>query len=165
MTDPMIPASKLIEGLLPCPFCGSSAVLLKTGHAYYVQCTECLTQTAHFRKNGKEDAMKFWNRRASTEAQAEAREGEKPPHPQIIRFETTMDGEYVTVRRDALEWLENQITLAPPASAGAEGPDAGTLEIVIANALPLNWRDLKLSEVAEIAAVAALARPVEGEKK
>ena len=52
---------------------------------------------------------------------AEAREEGKPPHPQIVRYETTLDGVHVTVRRDALEWLENQITLSPPPSAGTEG--------------------------------------------
>ena len=101
---------------------------------------------------------------------AEAREGGKPPHPQIIRYETTLDGVHVTVRRDALEWLENQITLSPPSSAGTEG--LGLMEILrkwqvafdhfLAD--PGQFLDV-FKEPIRLTQLALAARPVEGEKK
>ncbi len=44
---------------------------------------------------------------------------EEEPEIRLKRYETTMDGDYVTVRRDALEALENRITVSRPAPSDA----------------------------------------------
>lgn len=58
--------------LLPCPFCGGEAKLIKrksktgfypSGGTYYVHCKKCLITTQP--RNNADNVIKAWNRRAN----------------------------------------------------------------------------------------------------
>ena len=49
---------------------------------------------------------------------------EEEPEIRLKRYETTIDGEYVTVLKSALEWLESVALAARPVEAKAEAGEA-----------------------------------------
>ena len=53
--------------LKPCPFCGGAAKLEKMGWPHHVFCTECFAKVTGrgTDKEGEQDAIMRWNRRAN----------------------------------------------------------------------------------------------------
>lgn len=53
--------------LLPCPFCGGTAVLEKMGWPHHVFCIKCgaKTTSGKYAEEGEQEAIEKWNRRVN----------------------------------------------------------------------------------------------------
>lgn len=60
--------------LLPCPFCGGKAEIVKNICAVYIRCKDCKSTTAAFTAMietcALNDAVEAWNRRVNTKDEA-----------------------------------------------------------------------------------------------
>ncbi len=70
----------MTDELLPCPFCGSDAILLDTklviGFQYFISCNKCRANGPGF-TNDRNKAITSWNTRADLDVQKSPGENER----------------------------------------------------------------------------------------